>query len=117
MMVICPQAGHWRGSHSLCAWPGLHSSPERGIKTITGSEGNAPESAPAKAHGSAAPPSLLSIRIHAEKESHPAFFSIDRFLMTPTSKIILSYKFTLNQRFTSRTPPRTQLLTRPRVPS
>ena len=29
--------------------------------------------------------SLLSIRIHAEKESHPALFPIGRFLITPLS--------------------------------
>jgi hypothetical protein len=32
---------------------------------------HAPESLPAKAIGSTLPPSLLSIRIHAEKESPP----------------------------------------------
>ncbi|HLJ75946.1 MAG TPA: hypothetical protein VKT75_00960, partial [Acidobacteriaceae bacterium] len=43
-----------------------------------GCEGIAPESLPAKAHDSAAPPSLLSIRIYAEKESHPALPAIGR---------------------------------------
>jgi hypothetical protein len=82
MIVIRLQAGHWRGSHSLCTWSGLRSSPERGIKTITGSEGYAPESAPAKAHDSAAPPSLLSIRIYAEKKAHLARQPIGRFSVT-----------------------------------
>ena len=43
-----------------------------------GREGIAPESLPAKAHDSAARPSLLSIRVYAEKESHPALFEIGR---------------------------------------
>src|SRR5882724_2627526 len=42
---------------------------------------------PAKAHDSAAPPSLLSIRIHAEKESDPALLPIGRFTITRTFKI------------------------------
>ena len=33
-----PIAGHRRGSHSLPPLPGLHPSPERGIKTITGAK-------------------------------------------------------------------------------
>jgi hypothetical protein len=42
---------------------GLHPVTEHGIKTITASEDNAPESLPAKATDSEAAPSLLSIRI------------------------------------------------------
>ena len=45
-------------------------------------EGIAPESLPAKAHDSAAPPSLLSIRVYAEQESHPALFEIGRLTFT-----------------------------------
>jgi hypothetical protein len=41
----------------------LHPVTEHGIKTITASEDNAPESLPAKATDSEAAPSLLSIRI------------------------------------------------------
>jgi hypothetical protein len=63
----------------------LHPSPERGIKTITGAK--APESLPAKAHDSVAPPSLLSIRIYAEKESHPALSEISRLTITPFFKL------------------------------
>jgi hypothetical protein len=50
----------------------LHPSPEHGIKTITGAKARHGIK-PAKAMDSAAPPSLLSIRIHAEKESPPRF--------------------------------------------
>ena len=38
MMAIRPQTGHCRGSHSASYPPGLHPSPERGIKTITGAK-------------------------------------------------------------------------------
>lgn len=44
-IAIRPQARRCRGSHLGSYLPGLHPSPERGITTITGSEGNAPESA------------------------------------------------------------------------
>ena len=47
-----------------------------------GREGTPRNRYPAKAHDSAAPPSLLSIRIYAEKESHPALFEIGRFTVT-----------------------------------
>src|SRR5205085_6077595 len=51
-------------------------------KNDHGCEGIAPESDLAKAHHSAAPPSLLNIRIHAEKEAHPYLFEIGRFKVT-----------------------------------
>jgi len=44
--------------------------------------GHAPPSAPAKAHDYAAPPSLLSMGIHAEKEPQPACPVIGRFSVT-----------------------------------
>jgi hypothetical protein len=82
MIETWRRAGHSRGNHSASSSPGLHASPERGIKTITGSEGAPRNRLPAKAHGSAAPPSLLSIRIYAEKESHPALSNIGRLTVT-----------------------------------
>ena len=38
MMATWQQAGHCLGSHSASYSPGLHPSPERGIKTITGAK-------------------------------------------------------------------------------
>jgi len=52
-----------------------------------GREGTPRNRYPAKAHDSAAPPSLLSIRIYAEKESHPALFEIGRFTVTKISNL------------------------------
>jgi hypothetical protein len=50
---------------------GLASVPGTWDKNDHGREGMPRNRYPARAHDSAAPPSLLSIRIHAEKESHP----------------------------------------------
>jgi hypothetical protein len=46
----------------------------------------ASEPAPAMAHGFAAPPSLLNIRIYTEKESHPAVPLIGQFSVTEILK-------------------------------
>ena len=59
----CPQPGHCRGSHSLSKSPGLHPCAGHGIKTITGAKAMPRNRYPSKAIDSAAPPSLLSIRI------------------------------------------------------
>ncbi len=61
---------------------GLASIRRTWDKNDQGCEGNAPSHYPAKAIDSTAPPSLLSIRIRAEKESHPACLPIGRFSIT-----------------------------------
>jgi len=68
-----------------------------------GCEGIAPESLPAKAHDSAAPPSLLSIRVYAEKESHPALFEIGRFNVHNKNKNIFGF-FSASYRHRHREP-------------
>jgi hypothetical protein len=57
---------------------GLALSAETWDENDHGCEGMPRNRYPPKAHDSAAPPSLLSIRIHAEKEAHPVRFPIGR---------------------------------------
>ncbi len=82
--TCCPHPGHCRGSHSASYSPGLHPSNEHGIKTITGAK-HAPKPLPAKGTRLRAPPSLLSIRFHAEKEPHPAPQGFGQFRFTTIS--------------------------------
>jgi hypothetical protein len=84
----------------------LHSSPERGITTITIGAKARPGVYPAKAHYSQPLPSLLSIRIQAEKESKACLYPIGRFSVTTPSQPmspILSITSTLPTR--NPTPP------------
>ena len=75
MTAVSPHPGQRRGSQSGSNSPGLHPASERGIRTITGCEGSAPESNPFQGHSlCVAPPSLLSIRIRAEKELNASCF-------------------------------------------
>ena len=83
--AICRQVGHSRGSHSLSSCWGLHSSPKRGITTITVGAKARPGACPAKAHYSKPPPSLLCIRIQTEKESKACLRTIGRLTTSDAS--------------------------------
>src|SRR5450755_4641187 len=72
-------AARRRGNHSPSCSPGFASVCPKWDNHEHGGEGMPPESAPAKANDSAAPPSFLSIGIRAEKESPPALPTIGRF--------------------------------------
>src|SRR5882724_1599209 len=85
MMSNCWHAGPSRGQPTryrpavgLAFIAGTWNKNDHGLQRL------APESATRQGTRLRSPPSLLSIRIHADKESHPALLPIGRFTMTPT---------------------------------